>query len=170
MGWVCYPMFLQSIVPTREEARVAPLVMPEFNHVQDANTNTLGRPAPSTSHFDMLTRAMELEAENLDLRERVSILDAKCAENSKLIAQTPAEAVRCLQSKIAALENQILEEQTALSTTSRKAEIKLRGELDVCMQEITILNSKLEAKDCEIERYKSELSGIIMELTSLRVA
>merc|ERR1712203_232309 len=108
---------------------------------------------------------MDLEAENLDLRERIRILDAMCAENSKLIAQTPAEAVRCLQSKITALENQVLEQQTALSTTARKAEITLRGELDVCTQQITILNSKLEAKDAEIERYKNELSGIIMELT-----
>merc|ERR1712232_47059 len=79
----------------------------------------VGRPSfPSTAHFDAAARASELEVENTDLRERVRVMTAKCAENAALAAQSPAHVVRRLQGDMAALETRMLEQHTALSAGS----------------------------------------------------
>jgi len=171
--WICYPLFLHSVVPMRADLVEAPEAANEiaWSSGRWANTPT-GAPGGTSfsdaARMEALTRAAELEAENLDLRERVRSLTERCAESAALIAQTPAQAVRRLQGEIATLETQILEQQAAQSSGARKVEITLRGELDVSRHEVTTLRSMLEAKDCEVERYKSELDAIIRELSAMR--
>merc|ERR1712046_302015 len=108
------------------------------------------------------------EVENADLREHARVLTEKCAENAALVAQSPAHVVRRLQGEMAALENWMLEQQTALSSGSRKAEITLRGDLEVSRHEAATLRQALEARDSEVERYKQELQAIIGELMALK--
>jgi len=118
-----------------------------------------------------------LENENQDLRDYVQRLEAQCKESaSQLLAQeqgAPAnaqQAVRHLQADIAALENRVLEQQTALLTGSKRAEITLRGELEVCQHENEALRRALGVKDQEVDSYRQELDVIITELTELHRA
>merc|ERR1711879_117670 len=117
----------------------------------------------TATHRESHARVLELESENLSLRERVLALERRCQENAEQLANTPAQAVRRLQSEVAALESRVLEQQTVASTTSRKTEITLRGELDVCQHELAALRRTLDSKDREVERYKRELEDIIQE-------
>jgi len=176
---VCYPLFLQSVVPTRGEGMDTQPTWPDQmlrpNNARWAEPAVAlsepGRPSfPSTAHFDAAARASEMEVENADLRERVRRLTEQCAENAALVAQSPAHVVRRLQGEIATLETRMLEQQTALASGSRKAEITLRGDLDVARHEIATLRQALEAKDADVERYKQELNAIIGELIAMKSA
>lgn len=174
---VCYPLFLQSIVPVQGEGARLQTTWPQETlrplHERWADPvashGGLGRPTfPSAAHFDSAARASELEVENSDLRERVRVLTEKCAESASMAAQSPAHVVRRLQGDMAALETRMLEQQTALSAGSRKAEITLRGELDVARHEVVSLRQALETKDADLERYKHELEQIIEELMVMK--
>jgi len=174
-GWVCYPLLLQSVIPTRGEAVIAPPVFTATTSQPPTAAAPEVRVPGAAVRLDALARAAELEADNLDLRERVRTLTAKCAENAALVAQTPVQAVRRLQGEVAALETHMLEQHTVLSTTSRKAEITLRGELEVSRHETASLRETVDMKDRmleergrEVARYKCELESIIMELAALR--
>merc|ERR1711865_1263189 len=92
----------------------------------------------------------------------------RCAESAAMAAQSPAHVIRRLQGEMGALETRMLEQQTALSTGSRKAEITLRGDLDVSRHEVASLRQALDSKDSELERYKQELEAIIGELVALQ--
>merc|ERR1712129_563225 len=125
-------------------------------------------PAMNAARFDVAERMSELEAENIDLREHTRALTERCAESAVLVAQSPAHVVRRLQGEMAALETRMLEQQTMLTSGSRRAEITLRGDLDVSRHEVASLRQALEARDAEVERYKEELQAIIGELMALK--
>merc|ERR1711865_35544 len=103
---VCYPLFLQSIVPTCGEGMdmrptwpEATLMRPNADRWAEHRTalSVAGRPAvPSTAHFDAVARISELDVENIDLRERVRSLTERCAESAALAAQSPAHVIRRL--------------------------------------------------------------------------
>lgn len=174
---ICYPLFLQSVVPTRGEGSDMQACWPPamlqpatamWAEPASARGGAGQAPVMNAARFDVAERMSELEAENLDLREHTRALTERCAENAALVAQSPAHVVRRLQGEMAALENRMLEQQTALSSGSRKAEITLRGDLDVSRHEVASLRQALEARDAEVERYKEELQAIIGELMALK--
>jgi len=174
---VYYPWFLQNIVPTRGEGIDLQAEWPEAmlrphtgRWAQPVVSQSLpGRQSvPSAGQFDVAMRHSELEVENSDLRERVRMLTERYAESAALVAQSPAHVVQRLQGEMAALETRMLEQHTALSAGSRKAEITLRGELDVARHETASLRQSLEVKEADVERYKQELEAIIGELIALR--
>eukprot|EP00443_Scrippsiella_acuminata_P020551 CAMPEP_0115184930 /NCGR_PEP_ID=MMETSP0270-20121206/9211_1 /TAXON_ID=71861 /ORGANISM="Scrippsiella trochoidea, Strain CCMP3099" /LENGTH=1881 /DNA_ID=CAMNT_0002598021 /DNA_START=98 /DNA_END=5743 /DNA_ORIENTATION=- len=184
--WVCYPLLLQSVVPTPDEANFGgtssaqsaaglPDGMPSARWAEFVHTPMAALAHPRSQSLVVgqpgaLGRATELEAENGELRERIRVLEGRCAEQADLLARTPAQAVRQLQGEVAALESRVVEQQTAASTAARKLEITLRGELEVSQHEAAALKRSLQAKDREVERYKRELEDIIAELTKLQGA
>eukprot|EP00928_Gymnodinium_smaydae_P042996 TRINITY_DN28900_c0_g1_i1.p1 TRINITY_DN28900_c0_g1~~TRINITY_DN28900_c0_g1_i1.p1 ORF type:complete len:1943 (-),score=501.48 TRINITY_DN28900_c0_g1_i1:67-5895(-) len=179
-GWVCYPLFLQSITPLRGEAVFGVSTSPASPGGRPAGPPVAwGSPQKhlarqdeaSSQRFEALRRAAsELESENVGLREKLRILTARCAESAALVAQSPAQMVQRLQAEVAALETRVLEQQTATSATARKAEITLRAELDVARHEASQQRRQLEAKDRELAQYRREVEGIIAELAELRAA
>merc|ERR1719213_679109 len=100
--------------------------------------------------MEALTRTAELESENLDLRERLRKVTSRCEESNALIAQSPAQAVLRLQGQISALETQLLERQTKQSASTQKANITLKGDLDVARHEVKVLQRQVEEKDAQL--------------------
>lgn len=187
-NWVCYPHFLQSVMPVRSEGSGVALTavamneprqwwQPESHGGHGYHCAPWVEAAASPAQLDQLARTLRLENENQDLRVYVQRLEAQCKESaSQLLAQeqgapaTAQQAVRHLQADIAALENRVLEQQTALLTGSRRAEITLRGDLEVCQHEKEALRRALDVKEQEVDSYRRELEVIITELTELQRA
>jgi len=166
--WVCYSLFLQSIMPIRsEESRVIASVTDRAQSDEVRWADAVHQQS-SPSMPPCETRVEDLERENIELRERIRNLEARCRDNAVDLAKTPAQAVRRLQGEIASLESRLIEQQATVLATSRKSEITLRSELDVSRHEVATLQRSLEGKDREVSRYKVELEAIICELTSLR--
>lgn len=162
---VCYPHFLHSVLPLPADG-VAPVV---------PNASLLPATVPAaaslmagSAHMEALTRTAELESENLDLRERLRKVTSRCEESNALIAQSPAQAVLRLQGQISALETQLLERQTKQSASTQKANITLKGDLDVARHEVKVLQRQVEEKDAQLETYRRELAAILTELSALK--
>jgi len=110
----------------------------------------------------------DLEQDNAGLRSQVQRLTARCQDTAALLAQSPAQVVRQLQSDIAELQSRLHEQHTGQATAARMTEITLRGELDVARHETSTLRAALDAKEQEVLHYQHELEEIISELMSLK--
>ncbi|CAK9001052.1 unnamed protein product [Durusdinium trenchii] len=151
---VCYPLFLQSVMPERLEAEAR---LPKGDvRVEE----------------EWPLRLEEAQAESRSLRDHLRQQEARSAEQARHIAalgsDVPAQAVRRLQGEVALLETKVLEQQATQAAAARKSEIELRADLDVKSHEVLSLRRALEARDSEVRRYQMELEAIIIELNDLR--